>query len=153
MNKMDDNHLPAESAPKKDLVHSAKDFVNGVLSPLKGKDTGQLVEEFTSEMTLVVEGLSEDQVRLQEQADKLSAQQTELEEHLLSRLHDAEVSNQELLEEIDSLKKRLEKTDRLVAEKKIKKVEGFTGLLRQATWLAGILAGAWVITTIIKLFQ
>ena len=30
--------------------------------------------------------------------------------------------------------------------------ERWTGLLRQATWLAGILAAAWIITTIIKAF-
>lgn len=150
---MEQGNLPSQQPPKKDIVQSAKDFMNGVLAPLKGHDTGQLVEEFSSEMTLVIEGLSEDQARLQAEAERISARQTEVEETLLQKLRDAEIANAELKKEIEGLKKRIDKTDKLVAEKKIKKVEGFTGLLRQATWLAGVLAGAWIITTIIKLFK
>ena len=153
MNEAEQQDLPARQAPKKDLVQSARDFVNGVISPLKGRDTGQLVEEYTAEMTLVVEGLSEDQARLQQETERLSARQTEAEETLARRLRDAESANAALKKELEALKKRLDKTDRLVADRKIKKVEGFTGLLRQATWLAAIVAGAWVITTVIKLFR
>ena len=153
MNEMEKNDLSVQQPPKKDLVQSAKDFMNGVLSPLKGRETGQLVEEFTSEMTLVIEGLSEDQTRLREETDALSARQTEVEETLRIRLKEAEEANRELKKELETLRKRIDKTDKLVTEKKIKKVEGFTGLLRQATWLAGILAAAWIITTVIKLFQ
>ena len=64
MNKPEENELIEENAEHKTIVQSAKDFMNGVLSPLKGKDMGQMVETFTSEMTLVAEGLSEDQQRL-----------------------------------------------------------------------------------------
>ena len=38
--------LIPEETPPKTIVQSAKDFMNGVLSPLKGKDVGQMVEEF-----------------------------------------------------------------------------------------------------------
>ena len=43
MNKQEETDLIPESASQKNLVQSAKDFMNGVLSPLKGKDMGQLV--------------------------------------------------------------------------------------------------------------
>lgn len=142
----------AESQPKT-IVRSAKDFMNGVLAPLKGKDVGQMVEEFTAEMTLVAEGLSEDQEKLQRENEKLAAQQTVLENSLLDQLHDANVSIQELQRDVDGLKRRLEKAEKAAAEKKIKKVEGFTGLLRQATWLAAVIVGGWIIVTVIGFFK
>lgn len=153
MEHQEQNGLPAQPSGKKPLAQSAKDFVAGVFSPLKGRDVNQLVEDFTSEMTLVAEGLSEDQARLAQEQDKLSAQQTELEQQLLDRLHDAEVSAEELRKEIDALSARLDKAEKTARDKKLKKVEGLTGLLRQATWLAAILGGAWVLTTIINLFK
>ena len=142
-----------ENEQPKGIVRSAKDFMNGVLSPLKGQDMGQLVESFTAEMTLVAEGLSEDQERLAQETEKLSAQQTELEQRLLDGLHDANVTAEELRREIAALNVRLDKAEKLIQEKKIKKVEGITGLLRQATWLAGIAVGGWIIVTILKFFQ
>ena len=38
MNKPEENDLIAETTDKKTIMQSAKDFMNGVLSPLKGKD-------------------------------------------------------------------------------------------------------------------
>ncbi|MBR1584593.1 MAG: hypothetical protein IJ662_03535 [Clostridia bacterium] len=147
------NGLIPEEAPPKTIVQSAKDFMNGVLSPLKGKDVGQLVEEFTAEMTLVAEGLSEDQQKLQKESEALAAQQTLMEQNLLDQLHDANVTVGDMQKEIDALRRRLEKAEKSIGEKKIKKVEGFTGLLRQATWLAGIVVGGWIIVTVINFFK
>ena len=159
MNKQDEQQKPEtpeiipETAPPKTLVQQAKTFMNGVLSPLKGKDVGQLVEDFTAEMTLVIEGMSEDQTQLAEDTQRLSAQQTEMEQRMLDGLHDADVAENELRKEIASLKTRLEKTEKQLQEKKGKKNEGLAGVLRQATWLVGIIAAAWVIVTIIHMFQ
>lgn len=152
MTDMQQNNLPAPAEEKKDIIHSAKDFVNNIFQPLKGKDLGQAVEEFTAEMTLVAEGMSEDLERLSQQTDKLSAQQTILEESTLDKLHDAQVSLNELKGELKTLQKRLDKMEKAVADKKISKVSGFTGMLRQATWLAGILIGGWIVVTLIKTF-
>ena len=152
MNKQDPELLTEDTAPK-NLVQQAKQFMNGVLSPLKGKDVGQLVEDFTAEMTLVVEGLSEDQTKLAQDTQQLSAQQTELEQRLLDGFHDADVSAGEMRKEIASLKNRLDKAEKQLQEKKSKKGDGVTGILRQATWLAGIVCGAWIIVTIINLFK
>lgn len=137
---------------KKDLIGSAKEFMNGVLSPLKGRDIGQMVEEFTSEMTLVAEGLSEDQKALADKADRLSAQQTELEESLLSRIHDLDADVQALRDQMKALEGRLGKAER-AQQSRDKKREGLHGILRQCTVLAAILAGAWVLVTIISLFK
>ena len=150
MHKQDETDLIQEPAAPKNIITSAKDFMNGVLSPLKGKDVGQMVEEFTSEMTLVAEGLSEDQQRLSQQTERLSAQQTELEQRMLDGFHDTDVTAKEMSREIDSLRSRLEKAEKQLQEKKAKKSDGLAAILRQATWLVGIGAGAWIIVTIIN---
>ena len=152
MNKQETD-LTTETEQPKGIVRSAKDFMNGVLAPLKGQDVGQLVENFTAEMTLVLEGLSEDQEKLSQESEKLAAQQTVLEQKMLDGFHDADVTAGELRREIAALNSRLDKAEKLIQEKKIKKVEGITGLLRQATWLAGIIVGGWIIVTVIKFFQ
>lgn len=147
------NELIPGEAPQKNIVQSAKDFMNGVLSPLKGKDVGQMVEDFTAEMTLVAEGLSEDQEKLQRENEKLAAQQTLLENSLLDQLHDANVTIEALRKETEELRRRLDKAEKTIGEKKIRKVEGFTGLLRQATWLAGVVIGGWIVVTVINFFK
>lgn len=152
MSKQEENALIPEAAAPKGVIQSAKDFVNGVLSPLKGKDVGQMVEEFTSEMTMVAEGLSEDQEKLARETDRLSAQQTELEQKMLDGFHDQDVTADEMRREIDTLKSRLDKAEKLLREKKEKKSEGLAGILRQATYLVAIGAGAWVIVTLINAF-
>ena len=153
MSYQDENDVltPAEE-PKKNVMQSAKDFMTGMLNPLKGKDLGQLVEDFTAEMTLVAEGLSEDQQKLFQETDKLSAQQTELEQRLLDGLHDAEVENKELRREVQSLTARLDKAEKIIADKKLKKSDGLLSIIRQATWLVAIFSAAWVIVTIIRAF-
>ena len=152
MNKPEENETAAEQADRKTIVQSAKDFMNGVLSPLKGQDIGQLVEDFTAEMTLVCEGLSEDQQKLSQETDRLSAQQTELEQHMLDGFHDADVTDEELRREISELRTRLEKVEKQLEkrEQKATKSDGLMGILRQATWLVAIACGAWIIVTVIN---
>ena len=152
MNEEENTVISEAEEPKKTVVQSAKQFMSGVFNPLKGKDLGQLVEDFTSEMTLVAEGLSEDQQKLFQETDKLSAQQTELEQRLLDGLHDADVENKELRKQVQSLTARLDKAEKLIAEKKLKKSDGLLSIIRQATWLVAIFSAAWVIVTIIRAF-
>ena len=153
MNKPEENDLMPETADHKTIVQSAKDFMNGVLSPLKGKDIGQLVEDFTAEMTLVAEGLSEDQQKLSQETDRLSAMQTELEQRMLDGFHDSGVTADEMRAEIKELRSRLEKAEKQLQdrrEQKAPKSSGITGMLRQATWLVAIASGAWIIVTVIN---
>lgn len=153
MNKPEENQLIEENADHKTIVQSAKDFMNGVLSPLKGKDIGQLVEDFTAEMTLVAEGLSEDQHKLSQETERLSAMQTELEQRMLDGFHDTGVTCDETRAEIKDLRSRLEKIEKQLQDKKelkTKKTDGITGMLRQATWLVAIASGAWIVVTIIN---
>lgn len=139
-----------EPAKKTGLMRGARDFIENTFNSLKGKDLSQAVEEFTSDMTLVIEGLSEDQERTAQQVDQLSARQTILEESLLSRLEETELALSDAQKEMKALQKKLEKAEKAAADKKISKVSGFTGMLRQATWLVGIAVGGWIIVTLIN---
>lgn len=148
---------PAVQAPQTPAAPEKRGGVRGLfdsaLHSLKGRDVNQMVEEFTSEVTLVLEGMSEDQSRLDAENSRLQAQQTLLEEAELTRHHDLKCAVSEQGEQITKLQKQLDALQKAVEEKKIKKVAGFTGLLRQATWLAGILAGTWLVVTIINFFK
>ena len=153
MNKPEETELIEENTDHKTIVQSAKDFMNGVLSPLKGKDIGQLVEDFTAEMTLVAEGLSEDQHKLSQETERLSAMQTELEQRMLDGFHDTGVTSDETRAEIKDLRSRLDKIEKQLQDKKelkTKKSDGITGMLRQATWLVAIASVAWIVVTIIN---
>lgn len=113
----------------------------------------QLIEDFTSEMTLVAEGLSEDQARLSKAQENLSAQQTVSEEALRAGMRECSEALKQENERMDKLEKQFAQLQKQVADKKIKKIDGLTGLLRQATWLAAIAAGAWIVVTILRFFQ
>ena len=147
-------NLPAEAGEgkKPGLVRGARDFIGNTFATLKGKDLNQAVEEFSGEMTLVVEGLSEDQAALRRDVDRASAEITLLEEKGEKRdkeRREAIASLQKALEQekkrADALEERLEK-----AEKKPQKM-GLGQILRQATWMVGIICVAWVLVTVLKL--
>ena len=140
-----------KAPPKKDLVQSARDFLGNAFGG-KNTDLNATVEQFTAEMTLVAEGLSQDQTRLSEQADRLSAQQTLLEEDTRVAIGEVQANLNGLNKRLDGLEKRMDHLEKQVQDKKLRKVDGWTGLVRQATWLVGLLAGVWIVTTVLKLF-
>lgn len=150
-----DQNLPAAeeaSGKKPGLVRGARDFIENTFQSLKGKDMNQAVEEFTSEMTLVVEGLSEDQNTLRRDVDSSSAQLTLLEEKVLRQEKDSKADVSDLKEELKQAKKRLDSLEKTLkeAEKKPQKM-GLGQILRQATWMVGILCVSWIVVTVLKL--
>lgn len=139
---------PEEPAKKPGLMRGARDFIENTFNSLKGKDLGQAVEEFTSDMTLVIEGISEDLAALQREEEKLSAQLTILEDDL-SKVDDAQKAEIEALRrELNEMSKRLKALEK-PGKKELK--PGITALLRQVTWIVGIFCSAWVIVTLLKL--
>ena len=151
---MDQNLPAAEEATgkKPGLVRGARDFIENTFATLKGKDMNQAVEEFTSEMTLVVEGLSEDQNALRRDVDGNSAQLTLLEEKVLRQENDRKAEVKDFEEELKQAKKRLDSLEKALkeTEKKPQKM-GLGQILRQATWMVGILCVSWVLVTVLKL--
>ncbi len=139
---------PEEPAKKPGLMRGARDFIENTFNSLKGKDLSQAVEEFTSDMTLVIEGLSEDMIALQREEEKLSAQLTILEDDI-SKVDDAQKAEIDALRrELSDMSKRLKVLEK-PGKKEIK--PGITALLKQVTWIVGIFCSAWVIVTLLKL--
>lgn len=131
---------PAIPPPKDTLIKRSKDFIQGAVDSITGKDLPVLVEDFTREMTIVAEGLAEDQARL---AAALQLQ-GEGQDQLSEKVRQAEKRLGELERQVADLQKK--------AQRKREGRPGLSQILRQATWLAAILAGAWVITTLVRTF-
>ena len=132
------------------LVKKPLGLIVSAIETIKGHDINRLVEEFTSEMTLVAEGLSEDQERIEQSINALSAQQTIFEEYENKRADD-------FLQKIDHIEEIIGRIETRVAVierqeiRKNRKQNGLQGALKQATWLAAIIAVAWIVTTILKI--
>ena len=133
--------LTADLKPEKKqgIIRRSKDILDTAVSGLKGKDMYTLVDTFTSEMTLVAEGLSEDLRHTQQELALLAADQTIISEEL-PRLEG----------EIRQLQKRIETLEKR-QDKQTAKRGTLSGVLRQVTIIAAIIASAWVITQLLKL--
>ena len=152
--------LPEPDREKKGgLVRGTRDFIENTVATLKGKDLNKAVEEFTGEMTLVAEGLSEDQAKLRQDLDKTDAQLTLAQENALrldterrTEIRSLGDSVKQAQKRAESMEKRLEDLEKNVKELASKpRRAGLGQILRQATWMVGILCAAWVIVTILKM--
>ncbi|MGI6689934.1 MAG: hypothetical protein ACOX63_03640 [Christensenellales bacterium] len=144
VDRLDGQLSTPQEQKKPGLVKKSLDMLEGAVSSLKGKDINHLIEVFTSEMTLVAEGLSEDQVRTSHEVADLSARQTILEE-------EANAFQADNARQLQTILKRLDALEKQQVSRKTKKSTLLLAL-RQATWLAAILAAAWIITAAMKFF-
>ena len=64
---------------EKTITEKPKKLWDGALKMVKGENTTQLIEQFTSEMTLVAEGLCEDQSKLRKEVDGMITEEDALE--------------------------------------------------------------------------
>ena len=95
MDQTTKDSLPAVPEEKPNLMKATKDFFGNALSTVKGKDLTSLVEEFSSEMTLVAEGLCEDQRLLRREVDQIIAQDDRRIQALQSRIDATETMLEE----------------------------------------------------------
>ena len=137
-----DNHqlqplseTPKPAGLKKKLEDAAK--------ALRPRDLDQLVEQYTSDFTLVAEGLSEDLVSCQTQSHDNAALITQLEDRVSTL--DQQVEG--LVKSQQDLKRQLDDKRRVKASR-----QGLVAVLRQATWLAAIVCGSWLVITLIRQF-
>ena len=101
------------------------------------------MEQYTQEVTVVLEGMSEDLNTLQQQGQELSARLTILEENSRGKEKQTDQAIKDLKKQVETLAKKNEDS---------KKKGTVTSVLTQVTWITGILAGAWVLTTMLKLW-
>ena len=148
---MADEIMQASQKPKK--------LWDGALKMVKGENTTQLIEQFTSEMTLVAEGLCEDQSRLRRETDRMITEEDQRIQKLESTIEmlentiDEERSqrDRELTEtrnRLAALERKMEKAEKAELSGKEKKEK--RSLIRDLTVLVAIAAGAWVIVTILN---
>ena len=149
--------LPAEdmeiapAKPESPLVGALKKpgaYLSGALRSLKGRDMDTLIEEFTAEMTLVLEGLSDDQERLGARSEALAQQCALLHEEnqrLGRRLEEQARQQEALTRQAAALEKRVQEMERKAAERHPRE-----GLIRRLTWLAGLCIAATMLLTVVK---
>ncbi len=134
------------------IMKKPRELIGGALQAIKGPDVQNLVESFTSEMTVVTEGLYDDQMRLRKEVEELSAQQTILSQQVLDGREDLQLkweqSQKETAARLGDMQKRLQALE-AGRGKQGKK----NGILSQVTVLAAIVAGAWIIVALLNLLK
>jgi hypothetical protein len=148
-------------AEGKSIIDKPRKLWDGALKIVKGENPNQLIEHFTAEMTLVAEGLCEDQTRLRREVDEMSRQEDQQIQKLQSRAdllesmleeernaHDRDVT--ELRNRLAALEKKAARESSSESGRDKKKSRT---VIRDLTWLVGIAAGAWIIVTILNLFR
>ena len=131
---------------------------NQALKAVKGDNAGQLIEEFTAEMTLVAEGLVEDQARLRSAVEDLQRLRDRETQSFASEIEALENDLKEHQRETDRRLTELNRRIDALEKKQDKKQEKGRGLF-QAAWmdklliLAGMVCGSWVLVSILNLLR
>ena len=129
---------------------------NGALRMVKGESTAKLIENFTSEMMLVAEGLCEDQSKLRREVDGLTTRQDQEVQKLQAKIDLLETQMDEERaahdRDLTELRTRLAAVEKKIPKETVKEKKKAGSIIRDATWLVGIAAAAWVIVTIINAF-
>ena len=105
-----------ELTEKTAVTEKPKKIWDGALKMVKGEDSAQLIENFTAEMTLVAEGLCEDQNRLRgevnqminEEDRRLQKQESSLQE-VETRIEEQQRENDRIITEMRGRLATLEK--------------------------------------------
>ena len=131
---------------------------NQALKVVKGDSTNELVEQFTQEMTLVAEGLCEDQARLRKAVDGLiretDGQRAKSEQDYQDLLRQLEENQKDMHRRLDELSRRISALEKPVHKEKWNIRSLFSGdLLSRMTLLISIVCGTWLIVTNLNLFM
>lgn len=136
-----------------------KKIWNDALKIVKGGDSAQLMESFTAEMTLVAEGLYEDQNRLRGEVDRMMNQEDQRLQKQESRILELETAleeqqkeNDRMITELRTRLAALEKQEELRRRERGKKAGKERNRIRDLTILAAVIAaGAIAVILVLKL--
>lgn len=130
---------------------------NQALKAVKGDSTNELVEQFTQEMTLVAEGLCEDQARLRKAVDGLiresDSQRAKSEQDYQDVLRQLDENQKDTHRRLDELSRRISALEKPAPREKRGKLSLGHDVISRLTILAGIVCGTWLIVTILNLFM
>lgn len=131
-----------------------KSLWNGALKMVRGENSAKLIEDFTAEMTLVAEGLCEDQTKLRRDVDRMM---TEEDQRIQALQSQAEATERTLDEEranhdrdLTELRNRLAALEKKAAREPVKEKPKKGNIIRDLTVLVAIAAGAWIIVTLLN---
>ena len=135
---------------------SPAQLLNKAVKTVKGENTNRLIEDFTSEMTLVAEGLYEDQGKLHQEISQLAREEDARLQHIETELDALDTTleeerrnNDEAVTELRNRLAVLEKQNKVLKDKAAKKEK--KGWIAQITIPVAIAAASWVIVTVLKL--
>ena len=145
-----------KSLTEKKQAEKPKKLWDGAIKMMKGENTTQLIEQFTSEMTLVAEGLCEDQNKLRREVDSMITEEDRQVQKLQTKIDQLETSLDEERaahdKDLTELRTRLASLEKKMPKEASKEKKKTGSILRDATWLVAIAAGAWIIVTILNKF-
>lgn len=145
-----------KSLTEKKQAEKPKKLWDGAIKMVKGENTTQLIEQFTSEMTLVAEGLCEDQNKLRREVDSMITEEDRQVQKLQTKIDQLETSLDEERaahdKDLTELRTRLASLEKKMPKEASKEKKKTGSILRDATWLVAIAAGAWIIVTILNKF-
>jgi septal ring factor EnvC (AmiA/AmiB activator) len=143
-------------AEEKSLTEKPKKLWDGALKMVKGENTAQLIEQFTSEMTLVAEGLCEDQSKLRQEVDSMITEEDQQIQKLQTKIDLLETSLEEERtahdRDLTELRTRLASLEKKTPKEAPKEKKRNGTLIRDLTVLVGIAAVAWIVVTILNVF-
>lgn len=130
---------------------------NQALKAVKGDSATELVEQFTQEMTLVAEGLCEDQARLRKAVDGLiretDGQRGKAEQDYQELQRQIDMNQKDTQHRLEELSRRLAALEKPVSREKKGKFPLGSDMISRLTLLAGIVCGTWLIVTVLNLFM
>ena len=130
---------------------------NQALKVVKGDSTTELVEQFTQEMTLVAEGLCEDQARLRKAVDGLikegEGQRAKSEQDYQDVLRQLEAHQKDTRQKLEELARRVAVLEKPAPKEKKTRLHLGSDIIGRVTILAGIICGSWIIVTVLKLLM
>ncbi|NLB90331.1 MAG: hypothetical protein GX786_03820 [Clostridiales bacterium] len=132
------DHLPKPANKPSNILQDTIQMFKG-----KGK-TEELIEEFTNEVSIVTEGLWNDQKNLKTQMDTIQMEQTLWENKEEEKRKKAEEKIGLLEKEIKQLQTQMDQ------DKRKKKKE--KNIVAQISMMVFVIAGAWVLVTLVKAF-
>ena len=147
-------------AEETSLMDKPKKMWNDAIRLVKGEDTGKLVEDFTAEMTLVAEGLCEDQNRLRGEVNRMMTEEDRRIQRQESRIQELEAMLEEQQEEHDrvvtelrsrlaSLEKQSGRQENVIRREMGKKEKKHGSRLREATILIATAAVAVIAVVLV----
>lgn len=129
---------------------------NQALKAVKGDSTTELVEEFTQEMTLVAEGLCEDQARLRKVVEgfqcEIDSQQAKSEQDYQDILRQMDEHQKDVNRRLEELSRRISALEKPAVKQKKSLRSLFSGdILGRVTLLVALVCGTWLLVNLLNI--